>query len=618
MTRLLSFCLAFLGSYYLLSTPLFAQEFSPKNFKEFTNYKDNILATKFSSKNSYLAIAAKDNSVELRDRNFATIWTYKNNPNNYGMNLAFSLDEKHLAFSKYQSRQDVAVLDIAQKKVIQKLKTGGWPVLEYSPDGKFLVTSGRSREAHTAVTKIWTWKGGKYELVQTLKFTHKRFQGFRDIGFSADGQFFALSGITGHILIYRLRKGKFEEHQQVLRREWSRAIAFHPDGKNIVLNVRNRIFHLQWKGGKRNGKFVYVDSLKTYGGKIWKMKFDPKGKYLVTACVRSGLRVYQWDKDKLSREEEDSYDLHVDGARSMDMNKGLLVSGGADKKVVLYTLGKVPVAMNNIGSKITPKTKKTTHNKGAGSDVFSGDDLDIDVGGKGKNYLFVVGIKKYRFWDTLSNAASDARKVKAVLQKRYGFEEANTVEIYNEQATIKNILSKLSELRMKITPKDNLLLYYSGHGFYNAAIEEGFWIPFNAKKGEETQYLANSTLLKYIKAIKAKHVFLVADACFSGSLFSAGKRGYIENVERFKSRWGLASGRLEFVSDGDVGKSSPFANYFLKYLTTNTKKRFPISELIQYVKVSVSNNANQTPIGHPLKNVGDEGGEFVFYLNDKK
>ena len=618
MKRLLSLCLVFLASYCLLTAPLVAQDFSPKNFKEFTNYKDKILDTKFSSKNSYLAIAVKDNSLELRDRNFSTIWTYKNNPNNYGMKLAFSPDEKHLVFSKYQSRRDAAVLDITQKKIIQKLKTGGWPVLEYSPDGKFLVTSGRSREPKTAVTKIWAWKGGKFELTQTLKYTHKRFQGFRDMSFSADGQFFALSGITGHIVIYRFRKGKFEEHQQVYRKQWSRAIAFHPDGKNIVFNVRHRIFQLQWKGSKRNGKFVYVDSVKTFGGEIWEMKFDSKGKNLVTACKHRGLRIYQWDKDKLSREEDDSYEMHVGGALSMDMNKDLIVSGGADNKVVLYTTGKIPVAVNNTGSSTTPKTKKPTHNKGAGGTVFSGDDLDIDVGGKGTNYLFIVGIKKYRFWDTLSNAASDARKVKAVLQKRYGFENKNTVEIYNEKATVKNILSKLSELRTKITPKDNLLLYYSGHGYYNAAIEEGFWIPFNAKKGEETQYLANSTLLKYIKAIKAKHIFLVADACFSGSLFSAGKRGYIENVERFKSRWGLASGRLEFVSDGDVGKSSPFANYFLKYLTTNTKKRFPISELIQYVKVSVSNNANQTPIGHPLKNVGDEGGEFVFYLNDKK
>ena len=534
------------------------------------------------------------------------------------MKLAFSPNEKYLVFSKYQSRRDAAVLDIDQKKIIQKLKTGNWPVLQYSPDGKYLVTAGRSREATTGSVKVWQWKGKKFELLQSLKYTHKRFQNFRDISFSRDGKFFALSGITAHIIIYKFRKGKFEEHQQVPRREWSRSVAFHPGGKDIVFNVRQRLFHLKWKGSKRNGKFVYTDSLKTYGGEIWGMKFDATGKYLTTACRYKGLRVYQWEKGKLSREEDDSYEMHVGGALSMDQNKELVVSGGGDNKVILYTTGKIPVAINSTTTEIkkTNPAQKKTHNKGSGSDVFNGDDLNIDVGGKGKNYLLVVGIKKYKFWDTLSNAASDAQKVKAVLQKRYGFTEANTYEVYNEKATIKNILGKLSELRNKITPKDNLLLYYSGHGFYNAAIEEGFWIPFNAKKGEETQYLANSTLLKYIKAIKARHVFLVADACFSGSLFSAGKRGYIENVERFKSRWGFASGRLEFVSDGDVGKSSPFATYFLKYLTTNTKKRFPISELIQYVKVAVSNNANQTPIGHPLKNVGDEGGEFVFYLNN--
>ncbi len=606
------------GCFFLLTTHLFAQDFSLQKFKEFTGYKDKILGVKFSSKNNYLAIAVKDNSVELRDRTFAKIWSYKNNPKNYGMRVAFSPNEKHLAFTKYQSTRNVGILDIGQKQIIQKLKTGSWPVVAYSPDGKFLITAGRAREPKTGSVKIWQWKGKKFELAQTLKYTHKRFQHFRGISFSPNGQYFALSGITAHILVYRFRKGKFEEYQQIPRKQWSRSIAFHPNGKDIVFNARQRIFHLKWKGSKRNGKFVYVDSLSTPGGPIWGMKFKADGKFLVTGCKYRGIRIYPWEDNKLSL-EDDSYEMHVGGALSVDVNQELVVSGGADNKVILYTSGKIPVTLNNAkDAPLPPKPKKPTHNKGSGGKVFYGDDLNIDVGGKGKNYLLVVGIKKYKFWDTLSNAASDARKIKAVLQKRYGFDQANTVEIYNEEATIKNILSKLSKLRTKITPKDNLLLYYSGHGFYNAAIEEGFWIPFNAKKGEETQYLANSTLLKYIKAIKARHIFLVADACFSGSLFSSGKRGYIDNVERFRSRWGLASGRLEFVSDGDVGKSSPFANYFLKYLKNNTKKRFPISELIQYVKVSVSNNANQTPIGHPLKNVGDEGGEFVFYLKDKK
>jgi hypothetical protein len=320
--------------------------------------------------------------------------------------------------------------------------------------------------------------------------------------------------------------------------------------------------------------------------------------------------VYEWKNGKFSREEDDIYDFQGSGIFALDINQELIVLVGRNKRVTIATSGKVPSqpATTNAQDNKKGNAAKVTNTK------FSSDDLDFDVGASGKNYLLVVGINKYKSWKPLMNATTDARKVVKVLQKRYGFAPENTLEVYDEQATSKNILKQLATLREKITPQDNLLLYYSGHGYYNAAIKEGFWIPFNAQKGEETQYLANATLLKYIKAIKARHIFLVADACFSGSLFTQGKRGYIDNVEKYRSRWGFASGRLELVSDGTIGESSPFATYFLKFLTQNQKKRFAISELIQYVKVAVSNNASQTPIGHPLKNVGDEGGEFVFYL----
>lgn len=97
-------------------------------------------------------------------------------------------------------------------------------------------------------------------------------------------------------------------------------------------------------------------------------------------------------------------------------------------------------------------------------------------------------------------------------------------------------------------------------------------------------------------------------------MFAPTNRGYVENVEQYNSRWGLASGRLEFVSDGQSGTNSPFAGYFIRFLQENQKARVPVSEVIQYVKTAVANNSEQTPMGQPLKGVGDEGGEMVFYL----
>jgi hypothetical protein len=117
--------------------------------------------------------------------------------------------------------------------------------------------------------------------------------------------------------------------------------------------------------------------------------------------------------------------------------------------------------------------------------------------------------------------------------------------------------------------------------------------------------------------MNTRHTFLVVDACFSGSLFASRTRGYTENVEKFRSRWGLASGRLETVSDGAYGENSPFASSFIGYLEKSQKDKIPVSEVVQHVKMEVSEVAKQTPIGNALRDVGDEGGEFVFKKRNK-
>ena len=135
-------------------------------------------------------------------------------------------------------------------------------------------------------------------------------------------------------------------------------------------------------------------------------------------------------------------------------------------------------------------------------------------------------------------------------------------------------------------------------------------------KGDVSSYMPNAQLLKIIENINSQHTFLVADACFSGSLFAPANRGYSENVEKFKSRWGLASGRLEFVSDGALGTNSPFSQGIIQFLMTNKQAKVPVSDMVQYVKKKVAETTDQTPVGNPLKVAGDEGGEFIFYRRD--
>ena len=246
----------------------------------------------------------------------------------------------------------------------------------------------------------------------------------------------------------------------------------------------------------------------------------------------------------------------------------------------------------------------------------NGNDIDFNPA-TAKNFLLVIGIDTYKYWKPLSNAVNDSQDLKYVLTTKYTFEPENTILLNNEEATRKIIYEKFKELIGKIRGNDNLMIYFSGHGHYDASLKEGYWIPVDAQLNNDADYIPNSYLLSLLRRMEARHIFVVADACFSGALFAESSRGYIENVEQLKSRWALTSGRLEYVSDGSAGQHSPFAKVLIDYLKDTRKQRFPVSELVQHVKVETANTSSQTPIGNPLKSIGDEGGEFIFYKKSK-
>lgn len=231
-----------------------------------------------------------------------------------------------------------------------------------------------------------------------------------------------------------------------------------------------------------------------------------------------------------------------------------------------------------------------------------------------RNFLIVIGINDYQSWPHLYNAVSDVKGVNRELTSDYLFEPENVTLLLDAEATRANIYKALRAYIEKITPQDNLLIYYSGHGYFDKLLNEGYWVPVDGVKNDVSSYIPNAQILKIIENINSQHTFLVADACFSGSLFASASRGYADQVERYRSRWGLASGRLEEVSDGSAGSTnSPFTQSFIEFLKTNPEQKAAVSDLVQYVKKHVAEANQQTPIGNPLKGVGDEGGEFVFY-----
>ena len=249
---------------------------------------------------------------------------------------------------------------------------------------------------------------------------------------------------------------------------------------------------------------------------------------------------------------------------------------------------------------------------------------DLKLRKNGKNYLLVIGIDNYKNCIKLNNAVRDAKSVLKVLLDRFDFqykgsdEKVYIKEYFDEKATKKNIFKALDYFAENVTKNDNFVIYFSGHGYFNKRLDLGYWIPVEADSKDSSSFIPNVLLTKYLNAINSHHTFVIADSCFSGTIFRRlSSETSIKRKERDPSRWGLSSGRDELVPDGYPGEHSPFAKSLIYHLS-NIEEPLPVSLLCSKVFEDVTAASDQTPRGEVLKVKGHHGGEMVFHLRKKQ
>ncbi|MEM1124924.1 MAG: caspase family protein, partial [Bacteroidota bacterium] len=239
----------------------------------------------------------------------------------------------------------------------------------------------------------------------------------------------------------------------------------------------------------------------------------------------------------------------------------------------------------------------------------------------GNTYFLGIGINAYKHFLPLNNAVKDVTDVGHLLTAHFGF---STQKPYfdlktDEQATRRNIIKAINDLCHLVQPEDRVLIYYSGHGYLNPQTGLGYWIPVNAENEYIADYVSNSDIRDIIKAMPCRHILLISDSCFSGSLLyrdvvrrTTDNRAFYD-WERQASRWVMASGK-GVVPDGKTGENSPFAKQLLRHLG-ETKDKVNINALADKVTTTIQYNDLQQPEASPLFGAGHDGGQFIFYRN---
>lgn len=229
----------------------------------------------------------------------------------------------------------------------------------------------------------------------------------------------------------------------------------------------------------------------------------------------------------------------------------------------------------------------------------------------GTYHALVIGNDKYRSVTPLKTAVKDARTVATVLQREYGFKVSLLVD-----ATRNQMLDAFDEMRRTLTDRDNLLIYYAGHGHLDGDSDRGFWLPVDAEANRRANWLSNSDLADVARATRAKHVLVVADSCYAGTLTRslAVQMTALDDMSRLaqkRARTALVSGGMEPVEDSGGGGHSIFAKAFIDSLLANTGVT-DMSRMFSAMRRQVILGAQQTPQYGDIRQTGHEGGDFIF------
>jgi hypothetical protein len=232
----------------------------------------------------------------------------------------------------------------------------------------------------------------------------------------------------------------------------------------------------------------------------------------------------------------------------------------------------------------------------------------------GRQYAVLIAVNRYKSWMGLRNPVKDAKEIKEILARKYFI--SDFLELYDEAATKAGIIRLFNRLITEAKPEDSILVFYAGHGHLDKTSNTGFWIPVDGGTDvdEQANWLPNAQIRGFVSNMKARHVALITDSCFSGDFLNP-TRGIAPTItnEYFKkaysrvSRQVLTSGASESVPD-----ESPFTRQLKLALEGNTAPYLDPLMLYNQIRLGVTQT---TPLFGDLKDSGhQEGSSFLLFL----
>jgi hypothetical protein len=227
----------------------------------------------------------------------------------------------------------------------------------------------------------------------------------------------------------------------------------------------------------------------------------------------------------------------------------------------------------------------------------------------------VIGIDRYRQWNPLDNAVSDARGVLSAFED-LGFVSV-IAPLLDDAATGDAIRCLPAILAPTLDESDSLVVFFAGHGHTRTArfsdglhVSKGYLIPVDADRleGREHTWQRIEPWLTMIAELPPRHILVILDSCHSGIALSrsiqhrgAGVRtdGCSVPVYERRSRRVLASALDDqrAMDGGPIVGHSVFTGYLIEALRggastwLHESSMVGVNTIAEYVRSRVQNHS---------------------------
>jgi hypothetical protein len=251
---------------------------------------------------------------------------------------------------------------------------------------------------------------------------------------------------------------------------------------------------------------------------------------------------------------------------------------------------------------------------------------EIELNKQGNSYALLIGINQYTSYPDLKTPSNNVETLAKILIQNYDFQHNTVIKITDKHApTYANIEKQLITLGNRLTEKDQLIIYFSGHCQMD---EEGetYWLPADSMVSKKNwfshRYLVKTLIQRNMNAVR--HIVIISEGYFSNNLFQVQKTPPFVSQTLYKDWLNkqsyLKSREIFILNDRywDKNKKSNGLGLFAYYMTQAfnkiEKRRVALSDALlnsDLIHGPIKNLTGVEVIYGRLKKANDQDGQFV-------